>query len=440
MNVTIYPSHFIYENAFLGSKSLTHRFLIASWLVNEGIILENVPLNDDIDATISFLKAIGKEVIFTSKHSCYVKPSTTQFKKLDILYVDVKSSTSTLLFLLPVSLNLAKKVVFRCNDDLMRKSLDIYEKIANDCNLSIQKKENEIICSGSINLDYFEVDGNISSQFVTGLIINALYLKKAITIKITPPFICKSYVLMSIEVFKDLGFDISVVEDTIYIHNNFNFNWDYRFIEADYSIAANFLVLSCLNGKLIGYNFKENSLQYDKKIVDILKSIGGNIRFLNEDNTIKLYSYNNGLLEKGIAKQLKAFTVDLCECADLSPILLVLSSFTLGVSTFTNLSNLKDKELERVNAMIESLKILNVEIRIDKNKDLITIKGKKDYFNKVTLSSYNDHRIVMALAIFATLNKGCITITDADCISKSAPEFFYNLINGCKNNSIQITY
>ena len=90
--------------------------------------------------------------------------------------------------------------------------------------------------------------------------------------------------------------------------------------------------------------------------------------------------------------------------------------------------------------MIESLKLLNVEIRIDKNKDVINIKGKKDYFNKVTLSSYNDHRIVMALSIFATLNKGCITINDVDCISKSAPEFFYNLINGCKNNSIQITY
>ena len=440
MNVTIYPTHFIYEKAFLGSKSLTHRFLIASWLVNEGIILDNVPNNDDINATISFLKAIDKEVVFTSKNSCYVKPSSNIYEKKDILYIDVKSSTSTLLFLLPVSLNLAKKVVFKCNDDLMRKSLGIYEKIANDCNLSIQKKDNEIICSGSINLDYFEVDGTISSQFITGLIINALYLKKAITIKVNPPFICKSYVLMSIEVFKNLGFDISVDNETFYIHNNYNFNWDHIFIEADYSLAANYIVLSCLNGKLIGYNFKEDSLQFDKRIVDLLKSIGGNIRYINEDNTIKLYSYNNGLLEKGIAKQLKSFEVDLCECADLSPILLVLASFTQGISTFKNYSKLQDKELERVNYMIDALKILNVELRINKSQDNITIKGKKDYFNKVTLSSYNDHRIIMALSIFATLNKGCITITNIGYISKSDPDFFNNLMSGCKNSAIQITY
>ena len=440
MNVTIYPTHFIFEKAFLGSKSLTHRFLIASWLINEGIILDNVPNNDDINATISFLKAIGKEVVFTSKNSCYVKHSSNNFEKLDTLYVDVKSSTSTLLFLLPVSLNLAKKVIFRCNDDLMKKSLGIYEKIANDCNLSIQKKDNEIICSGSISLDYFEVDGTISSQFVTGLIINALYLKKAITIKVNPPFICKSYVLMSIEVFKHFGFDISTVDNTFYIHNNHNFNWDHIFIEADYSIAANYIVLACLNGKLIGYNFKEDSLQYDKRIIDILKSIGGNIRYLYEDNVTKLYAYNNGLLEKGIAKQLKAFEMDLCESVDLSPILLVLASFTQGISTFKNYSKLQDKELERVNAMIESLKILNVELRIDNKKDIITIKGKKDYFNKVTLSSYNDHRIIMALSIFATLNKGCITITNIDCISKSDPDFFNNLMSGCKNSAIQITY
>lgn len=436
MNVTIYPTRFILEKAFLGSKSLTHRFLIASFLINEGIILENVANNDDINATISFLKEVGKEIIFTSNNTLIMKKSTTPFNKLDELVVDVKSSTSTLLFLLPVSLSLAKKVIFKCNDDLFNRSLSIYEKLSEECNLSIKKENNQIICSGSINLDYFEVDGTISSQFVTGLIINALYNKKAITINVIPPFICKSYVTMSIEIFKKLGFDISVNENTIFVHNYKNPTWDNIYIEADYSIGANFIAASCLNGSLIAYNFKENSLQYDKKIVDILKTMGGNIKYIKEDNITKLYSNNNSLLEKGIAKQLKATNIDLTDCMDLSPILLVVASFALGISTFSNYSKLLEKEKERVDYMIKTLKELNVLIRVDLNKDIITIKGQKQYFNNVTISSNNDHRIVMALSIFAMLNQGKITITNIECVKKSMPDFFEYLILGCKDNSI----
>ena len=436
MNVTIYPTRFILEKAFLGSKSLTHRFLIASFLINEGIILENVANNDDINATISFLKAVGKEIIFTSNNTLIMKKSTNKFNKLDELVVDVKSSTSTLLFLLPVSLSLAKKVIFKCNDDLFKRSLSIYEKLSEECNLSIKKENNQIICSGSINLDYFEVDGTISSQFVTGLIINALYNKKAITINVIPPFICKSYVTMSIETFKKLGFDISFNENSIFVHNYTNPSWDNIYIEADYSIGANFIALACLNGSLTAYNFKENSLQYDKKIVDILKAMGGNIKYLIEENVTRLYCVNNSLLEKGIAKQLKATNVDLTDCMDLSPILLVIASLANGISTFTNYSKLLEKEKERVDYMIETLKQLNVLIRVDSKKDIITIKGQKQYFNNVTISSNNDHRIVMALSIFAILNQGKITITDVDCIKKSMPEFFEYLMLGCKDNSI----
>ena len=98
MKVTIYPSRFILDKHFEGSKSLTHRLLIGSWLSNEGFILENIPNNDDINATLNFFKALGREIIYTSEDSLYIKPSSS-FKKIDTLYVDVKSSASTLRFL-----------------------------------------------------------------------------------------------------------------------------------------------------------------------------------------------------------------------------------------------------------------------------------------------------------------------------------------------------
>ena len=127
---------------------------------------------------------------------------------------------------------------------------------------------------------------------------------------------------MTIAVFNKLGYDIEFLnDDTIIVHQGKNeLLWDNYFIEGDYSTASNFIALSCLNGSLTSYNLKENSLQADYKIIEILKQMGGNIRFINENKA--LYSINNSLLLKGIAKQLKAVDVDIANCIDLGPILM----------------------------------------------------------------------------------------------------------------------
>ena len=432
MNVKIYKSRFILEHKFSGSKSLTHRYLIGAFLLNNGIILDNIAINDDITATLNFFKALQKEIVFTSNNSLYIKPS----KELhfDTLMIDSLASASTLRFLLPLSLNFAKKVIFNCDASLINRPLDIYLELMNKCNLSIVKNDKQIICSGSINLDYYEIDGGISSQFITGLIINALYLKKAITIKVIKNFYSIDYVKMTIAVFNKLGYDIEFLnDDTIIVHQGKNeLLWDNYFIEGDYSTASNFIALSCLNGSLTSYNLKENSLQADYKIIEILKQMGGNIRFINENKA--LYSINNSLLLKGIAKQLKAVDVDIANCIDLGPILMVVASFANGTSHFKNVDRLKIKESNRLKAMIDNLTLLNVNIKYKDNEVIIT--GKKEYFNNVTLNSFNDHRIAMALSVFALLNNGIIIIKDAQCVKKSEPDFFEILKKGCKENAI----
>lgn len=432
MKVSINNSRFIYSKRVNGSKALAHRFLIGAFLANESFIIENIPKNDDIEATLNFFKAINKEVVFTDNNSCYIKPSeTTKAKEITI---NVNNSYSTLLFLLPLSLQLANKVTFICNDSLINKSIKIYEDISTLCNLSIKKDNNKIICSGSINLDYYEVDGSISSQFITGLIINALYLKKAITIKIINDLKNRQYVNMSVEVFKKIGFDISFIDNTLYIHNNNNNYWDTFFIEGDYSTCCNYLALACLNGSFEAYNLSNNSLQEEAKIIDILTKIGGNIKYYENKNMI--YAYNNSLLEKGIAKQLKSFTYDLSESINLSFILLVVSCFSNGISTFNNYNLLNQQDKDRIDLMIDILTSLNVSI---KKSNSITIKGKKDYFNnKVTINCKNDHKILMAISIFSLLNKGNIILDNVECINKSDPDFFNNLIKGCKDGAIEV--
>ena len=144
MKVSINNSRFIYSKRVNGSKALAHRFLIGAFLANESFIIENIPKNDDIEATLNFFKAINKEVVFTDNNSCYIKPSeTTKAKEITI---NVNNSYSTLLFLLPLSLQLANKVTFICNDSLINKSIKIYEDISTLCNLSIKKDNNKIIC------------------------------------------------------------------------------------------------------------------------------------------------------------------------------------------------------------------------------------------------------------------------------------------------------
>lgn len=437
MNVKIHPSRFISENKFLGSKSLTHRFLLACFLANNSSIIDNIAENDDIDATMSFFKAIGVEIIYTSKHSCYLKP-LVDYKMKDVIYIDANSSASTLRFLLPLALNFASKVIFNCSDSLIRRSIETYQNLTEQCNLSIKTINNQIICSGKISLDYYEIEANISSQFVTGLIINALYQKKATTIKIKGILESKSYVLMTVNVFKQFGFDIDFddINNTIYVYKSNNISWDEYFIEGDYSSSSNLIVLACLNGSIIARNIFKDSIQPDYKIVELLKNIGGNIYFVNENNRDYLVALNSNLISKGIAKQLKCFDINVQDCIDLAPILMVLACFSQGTSYIRNVNRLVYKESDRLKAMLDNLKLLNVDVRYENN--VVSITGKKQYFNNVELNSHNDHRIAMALSVFALLNNGLITIKDVECVSKSYPSFYDDLINGCKTGSIEI--
>ena len=139
MNVTIYPSRFILDKNFLGSKDLTQRYLIASWLSNEPIILDNIADNEDVESTLNFFKALKKEVIYTSKHSLYIKPSNKR-EILPEITINVNKSKTTLFYLLPVALNCARKVTFIGDIEILKDALLSYGRFKDDCNLSIQIK------------------------------------------------------------------------------------------------------------------------------------------------------------------------------------------------------------------------------------------------------------------------------------------------------------
>jgi len=434
MDVTIRKTHYFGERNFSGSKSLTHRLLIASLYTNDIIYIDNIANNDDIMATISVLKTIGKKIDFIDDNSIIIHKG--EIKHFDVLEIDVKASASTLRFMMPLLLNITNKLIINCNDNLINRPIDEYLKLQDKCNLSIHIEGNKIIASGNMNLDYYEIDGSVSSQYITGLIINALFINSPTTIKVNEPFNSKSYVDLTVDCYNKMGLDISYEDNTYYIHKHNNIITNEFTVEGDYSTAANFITLAALNGRFIGTNLDVSSLQSDKVIIDLLKSIGANINFVKDEKENRIVVENTSLLEKGFAKQLRAFNIDISNCIDLGPLLMVLASFTNGTSNISNVDRLKVKESNRLDVMLNHLTTLGVDIKYNNNN--VIIKGKKDYSNRVTLDSYNDHRIIMALSLFATLNNGEITITNVDKVSKSDPNFFKYLIQGTKEHSVEL--
>ncbi len=434
MNITFYPSRFILEKSFSGSTTLAQLFLIASWLINEGILLENVPDNQQMQATFHFFEALDKKIVYTNRNSLYLKPSKNIYKEQ--IVIDINHNLSTLLFLLPVSLQLSKQVIFQYGEKMDDSFLYLYEQFTKDCNLSIQKRNQQIICSGSISFDYYEIEDTTPFEFFMGLIINALYQKKATTIKIINSHIHQDERMMGVRILKHFGFDITNEENIFYIHNTSNVQWDYLSIEADYIYAANYFALACLNGSLLSYQFQKNSIQSHKIILDYLKSMGGNIKFIKEDGQEKLYIANNALLEKGVAKQLRARDFDLRECIDFVCILMVVASYSNGISTFNHLEQIDERNRQKVFKMIEILKLLQVNIK--EEHSTIYIKGKKDYFNKITLPSLTDTQIIMAISVFSMLNKGEIKLLEIENVDLLESHFFDYLISGSKPNAIQM--
>lgn len=435
MDIKVYNSHFIAEKYFLGSEKLSSYYLIASWLSNENIFLDNLSLNANTNAIINFLSDINCKVSFIENNNCYLKSNI--YNKKNELIVDNIYDISSIYLLLPTSINLAKKVIFRLNSEIDDYLLTNYKLFSNECNFMINKKQNEIICSGSLMLDYYNFKKNESSDLIIGLIINALYLKQAISIKVNNNYINSKDIIIALEVFRQFGFDISFENDMIYVHNKRINIWDNYFIEGDYKQAMYYIALACLNGSLVAYNLFNDSKQKEILILDKLKKMGGNIRFINNDSTNYLYVSNNSLLEKGIAKQLKATDINVLDYPEMIPLIMAICCYANGTSKFYNIDKLSMKDLKSINNMIINLNKLGVDII--KYNDNFIINGKKEYSKQnINVNSFKDYHIAISLIVFAMLNKGSIIIKDIDCIANHYPDFINDLIKYSKNNSIEL--
>lgn len=379
------------------SKSLSHRAIIcASLSKGEGeSIINNIAFSEDINATISGMKKLGAEIYF-SGNTAYIKRN----KIIEHLpLIDCKESGSTLRFLIPISIILTDSCNFTGSNKLFQRPLDIYYDIFDNQHIRYEiKGSNTIEINGKLSSGLFEIPGNISSQFITGLLLALPLLEGNSKIIITGSFESKDYVDMTIDVMKKFGVNIN--RD----NNSFNIKGKQKYInttynvEGDYSQAAFFLVANELGNKIECVGLNHDSLQGDKEILNIIE------KFKNNNEEIEI-------------------NIDASQIPDLVPIITVLAALKDNSATvITNAERLRIKESDRLKAISNELNKLGANVI--ETKDGLIIKGKKNLRGSATVNSWNDHRIAMSLAVAATKCEHEIILENHRAVNKSYPQFW----------------
>lgn len=364
------------------SKSVAHRYLISAFLSDGECSVENISLSEDIKATISCLKSLGADI---TVHDGTAIVRKNGFKS-NVL--DCNESGSTLRFLIPIALTMNREFIFKGSKKLFERPLGIYEDICKENGFLFEKSEGRLKVKGRLKSGEYEIRGDISSQFITGLIFALSVTEGDSVIKIIPPFESKSYVLVTLECLKKFGVDIELDGLNVRIKGGQKYSVRSITVEGDYSNAA--------------YIDAFNESGSDIKTEGLSESVQG-------DRVYKEYF-----------KKLDKFcTLDITDCPDLGPILFTVAALKQG-AVFTGTRRLVIKESDRCGAMSEELAKLGICTEISDNE--VTVKKSEIKPPSKILSSHNDHRILMALSVLLCLTGG--DISGAEAVNKSFPEYF----------------
>lgn len=385
------------------SKSYAHRLLISSSLSKENSTISNVELSNDIIATINCLKALGRKIEYNKDNKTVYISHEYNFNELnDEIILDAYESGSTYRFLIPISLLSGKKVIFKGTERLIQRGIGEYENIFKTQNIEIEKYSNYIILKGTLKPGVFELKGNISSQFITGLLFTLPLLNGDSKIILTTNLESKNYVDITIDVLKKSGIFITEIENGYEIKGNQIYKPLNMSVEGDHSNAAFLDAFNYIGGKLELSGLNEKSYQGDK-----------------------VYK---GFFEK-LSKSYE--TIDISNCIDLGPILFCFASLMHG-GHFVKTSRLKIKESNRIEAVKVELEKFGIEVI--ELEDEVFINNKNLHAPNDILYGQNDHRVVMSMSVMASYFGG--TITGCEAVRKSYPNFFEDL----KKVGIEVTY
>ena len=371
------------------SKSYAHRISICNFLAG------NLPTAGCVNFTSKDI-AVTEECLRTLKNGG---------KKLDC-----GESGSTLRFMLPLAAVLGGEYEFIGHGRLLARPNQELFSVFSERGVRAENLGDKITLSGKLSAGEYRIRGDISSQYISGLLMALPTIDGDSEIILTTPLVSAPYVLITLEVLKSFGVEIEEKENGYKIKGNQKYSGNIA-PEGDWSNMAAFLVLGAIAGKVSVKGLNLNSVQGDKAIMDILKSAGANIEIKGDLITVS----------KGA---LKGFTFDAKDCPDLVPVAAALAAFADGETIVKNIERLKIKESDRVESTIATLKAFGISAESDGHSLFVHGGAVK----AGVADSFNDHRVVMAAAILGAGVTGESVITDARAIDKSYPTFFEDYI------------
>ena len=357
------------------SKSLAHRALLAQLLAGGGMI-SNLASSQDIEATRRCAAALNAP-------------------EDGLPLLDCGESGSTLRFLIPIALALRGGGRFTGRGRLMERPQKPYFDIFDEKGISCEQKDGVLTVQGQLTPGEYRLPGNVSSQFVTGLLYALPLLDGGSTIVLTSPLESRGYVDMTLDVLKDFGVTVEnqnyerfiVPGDQIFQKRDYT-------IEADWSQAAFWYAAIALGSRVELEGLNAFSVQGDMRVVP---------------SFLKL-------------KQPGEVDIDVSDCPDLVPPLAAMAAVRSGTTRLTNAARLRMKESDRLASVTQTLNALGAQV--EEGPDFLNITGVDGLTGGVSIDCCSDHRIAMMAAIAATRCREPVTLLGADCVNKSYPEFW----------------
>ena len=382
----------------VSSKSMAHRLLICAGLAGGTSVIQNIDFSEDILATIGCLRALGIEISCGDRCATVRNPlrageNLPEKAKVIPATLDCRECGSTLRFMIPLCLMSGQTYMLRGSRTLFTRPLTVYENICEAQGLMFRKEGNQLTVSGRLSPGEYEIPGNISSQFVSGLLFTLPLLEGDSRIRLIPPVESRSYIGMTMQAQEEFGVCTEWEDDlTIRIRGGQKYRPRKTRVEGDYSNAAFFEALNLAGGNVTVEGLKADSLQGDR-----------------------VYRQHLERIREGYAE------IDLSDCPDLGPVLIAAAALQHGAK-FIGTRRLKIKESDRGLAMRQELDKMGVTVETGENEILVSTGVMRP---EQPLDGHNDHRIVMALAVMLTKTGG--TIRGAEAVRKSLPDFWQRL-------------